>query len=69
MKVIKQGDVTPWWVGKQGTCWKCHAVIQFERDDPVDWHKATEQRDNDVVRLPCPTLECGEKIAVTPGGW
>ncbi len=67
MKVIRQGNANPWWVGKQGTCWKCRTVIEFERDDPVDWHKATEQRDNDVASLPCPL--CGERVTVIPGGW
>lgn len=67
MKLIKKGNPDPWWVGKQGTCWKCKTVIEFERGDQVDLYEAQDQRDNDAASLPCPV--CDHKITVTPGGW
>ena len=69
MKVVKKGNTTPWWVGRQGQCWKCKAVVEFERGDQPEVYTAKDQRDNDAAKLSCPTEGCGEVIAVTPGTW
>lgn len=59
MKVVKEGTPVPWWVGQQGTCDSCGAVVEFEA---VDERDPSFEQDETAATIACPC--CPEYITL-----
>jgi hypothetical protein len=63
MKTISDGKpfITPWWVGKRGTCEGCCTVIEFEADDQHDAHFVAPRSAIDVGWI-CPRCSLENRL-------
>lgn len=61
MKVVRRGTVPAgWWIGQQGKCRKCGAVVEFDASDS-DKHTTTMDG-NPALLWFCPTCDSPNAI-------
>lgn len=52
MKILKQGNTNPSWVGKRAECIQCGCIFLLERGDHVS---SPDPREPNYVYIDCPT--------------